>query len=571
MQSALAKHLLPVLLLAILFGALGARSAAAQCVNGNACNDNSACTTDDTCVDGVCIGTAITCADDGNLCTTTVCNAALGCQHLNNAAVCDDGNLCTTGDFCSGGSCRAGSPRNCSDGNLCTTDQCTPATGACFYTNNTVSCNDGNLCTTGDVCAAGACQPGSGALSCDDANGCTTDACNPFSGCTHANTANGTGCNDGSLCTTTDRCSNGACLGDPITCSDDTNACTTATCNPAVGCQQVNNTAACEDGDLCTVGDACSSGSCRSGGPKNCGDGNVCTTDQCTPATGACFYTGNNLPCNDGNACTNGDLCAGGSCLPGSNPLPCSDGNACTTDACNPTTGCVFPNAPNGTTCSDGSICTTGDGCTNGTCGGTAIVCPDDTNDCTTASCHPATGCGQANNSLPCDDANPCSLGDVCSGGSCVSGAPRNCSDANECTTDQCNERDGSCDHVDNDSICNDGDPCSQNDRCSNGSCQPAGPPLECDIGNNPCQIGSCDEVLGCVFTNAPPGTGCSDTNVCTTGDACSNGICTGTPIAGCNPAAVPSMSFWGRITLATLLALTALVASTRRARPPVA
>jgi hypothetical protein len=517
MRPNVRKTLLIAFALLVLQGLIGALPATAQCVNGAACDDSSACTTNDTCVAGVCVGTAITCLDDGNVCTTTVCNPALGCQHLNNAAVCSDGNVCTTGDVCSGGSC----------------------------------------------------QPGGGTLSCDDANACTTDACNPAVGCTHGNAANGTACNDGSLCTTTDRCANGACLGNPVTCTDDGNACTTAACNPALGCQQLNNTDACDDGNLCTLGDTCGGGSCQPGGPKNCGDGNVCTTDQCTPATGACFYTRNNLPCNDGNACTNGDLCAGGSCQPGTNPLPCSDGNACTTDACNPATGCVFPAVANGTTCSDGSLCTTGDSCTNGSCGGAPVVCPDDTNDCTSASCHPTLGCGQTNNTLPCDDANPCSLGDVCSGGICRSGAPRDCSDGNVCTTDLCNERDGSCGHVDNDEACSDGDPCSQNDRCSNGSCQPAGPPLDCDIGNNPCQIGSCDEVLGCVFTNAPPGTVCNDANACTTGDSCTNGLCSGTQIQGCNPAAVPAMSGGGRILLVVLLASTALLASARWATAP--
>ncbi|MBK7951520.1 MAG: hypothetical protein IPK00_22825 [Deltaproteobacteria bacterium] len=155
-------------------------------------------------------------------------------------------------------------------------------------------------------------------------------------------------------------------------------------------------------------------------------------------------------------------------------------------------------------------------------------------------------------------------MGDVCSNGVCQPGTPRDCNDGNVCTTDQCNLTDGSCIHASNTLACNDGDPCTPNDACSNGACLPGGPALNCDIGNNPCQIGSCDAVLGCVFTNAPSGTTCSDGNVCTSSDACSNGLCVGTPIGGCNPAQVPTMTDWGRIALVVLLALTALVTGAR-------
>lgn len=557
------------LLLALLLGALGADSASAQCVNGTACNDNSVCTTNDTCVNNVCVGTTITCTDDANVCTTAVCNPTLGCQLVFNSNPCDDGNLCTLNDFCSAGTCRAGNPKNCSDSNVCTDDVCDAGTGACAHANNTASCSDGNVCTTGDFCSGGACQVGPTPLSCDDANACTTDSCSPATGCIHPAVTNGTTCSDSSLCTTSDRCNNGLCVGNAVTCPDDSNVCTTASCSATLGCQQINNTAACDDGSLCSLGDVCSGGACQPGPPKNCSDSNVCTDDLCTPATGACSHASNTASCSDGNACTTGDLCSGGACQPGTGQLACSDANACTTDTCNPATGCVFPAAPNGTNCSDGSLCTTGDSCSNGSCTGATVTCPEDTNGCTTATCNPSTGCGLTNNTLPCDDANPCSLGDVCSNGVCRPGTPKSCSDGNDCTTDQCNLADGSCNHANNTLACNDGNACTPNDACSNGVCLPGGPALNCDNGNNPCQIGSCDAVLGCVFANAPPGTTCSDGNTCTSGDACSNGLCVGTPIGGCNPAAVPSMTDWGRIALVVLLAGTALAAGARWQRTP--
>ncbi len=59
----------------------------------------------------------------------------------------------------------------------------------------------------------------------------------------------------------------------------------------------------------------------------------------------------------------------------------------------------------------------------------------------------------------------------------------------------------------------------------------------------------------------------CVNGSVCN--DACSNGLCVGTPIGGCNPAAVPTMTDWGRIALVVLLALTALVAGAPWQRSP--
>ncbi len=570
MRTNAPRTLLLLLALLLLQGLLGARPAAAQCVNGAACDDFSVCTTNDTCVDGVCIGTAVVCGDDGNACTTASCHPTLGCQQLNNTAPCEDGDLCTLNDVCSAGSCRAGPPKSCGDGNACTDDLCAPATGLCSNPPNTAPCSDGNACTTGDVCAAGSCQPGAGQLACGDGNTCTTDACNPAIGCTHTNVANGTGCNDGSICTTGDRCASGLCVGNAVTCPDDGNACTTATCHPTLGCGQLNNTLPCDDANGCTVSDVCGGGSCQPGPPKDCSDGNGCTDDLCSAPSGACSNPPNTAPCSDGNACTTGDVCAAGSCRPGTGQLACNDGNACTSDGCSPATGCVFPNAPNGTGCSDGSLCTSGDACVNGSCNGTPVTCPEDGNACTTATCQPAAGCGQAPNTAPCDDSNPCTEGDVCSGGSCVSGPAKDCSDGNDCTNDACDRTDGSCDHANNTASCSDGDPCTPGDACVNGACQPGGPPLDCDTGGNVCQVGRCDAVLGCVFDAAPPGTTCNDGNPCTSNDLCGNGTCSGTAIPGCQPAAVPTSSGWGRILLVVGLGFTMLMASARwqRRRP---
>jgi hypothetical protein len=95
---------------------------------------------------------------------------------------------------------------------------------------------------------------------------------------------------------------------------DDGNACTTDSCDPALGCVFVNRSGACDDGNACTVGEVCSGGSCGGGAPKDCSDGNPCTTDACNPVTGACSLVPNTVACDDGNPCTGTDVCSGGSC-----------------------------------------------------------------------------------------------------------------------------------------------------------------------------------------------------------------------------------------------------------------
>jgi hypothetical protein len=55
------------------------------------------------------------------------------------------------------------------------------------------------------------------------------------------------------------------------------------------------------------LGDACQ---CLN---ANCSDGNVCTTDSCTPAAG-CLHTNNTVACDDGDPCTTADVCASGTC-----------------------------------------------------------------------------------------------------------------------------------------------------------------------------------------------------------------------------------------------------------------
>ena len=85
----------------------------------------------------------------------------------------------------------------------------------------------------------------------------------------------------------------------------------------------------CNDGDLCTQTDLCQAGACV-GSPTQCNDGNGCTIDACDPLTGQCVYTPKD--CNDNLICTNDACDPTGECI--HTPVDCDDGNLCTIDSC---------------------------------------------------------------------------------------------------------------------------------------------------------------------------------------------------------------------------------------------
>ena len=248
---------------------------------------------------------------------------------------------------------------------------------------------------------------------------------------------------------------------------DDQNPCTDDRCDPAVGCINENNTAACDDGDACTLLDLCSGGECRAGVPVDCDDGNLCTDDGCDPATG-CFNEYNTAPCDDQDACTLGDACGEGACRPGT-PVICDDQNECTDDRCDGSTGeCVSAN--NHVSCDDGDPCTYVDMCNNGACTGRAYSC-DDGDPCTDDVCTGDGHCSYQPNTGACDDGNLCTGPDTCQDGVCT--GPFNtapCDDGNLCTgPDAC--QDGVCTGPFNTAPCDDHNPCTDPDACRDGVC----------------------------------------------------------------------------------------------------
>ncbi len=143
--------------------------------------------------------------------------------------------------------------------------------------NNHENCGTcGHACASCEQCVDGQCV-----TACDDSNACTTDTCDH---------------------------NTGECLYTPINC-DDGNPCTIDTCDPDLGC--VHEPVDCSDNNACTV-DTCDPVRGCVHEPINCDDGNICTIDTCDTQTG-CVHT----------------------------PVDCDDGDPCTVDTCDPQLGCV--------------------------------------------------------------------------------------------------------------------------------------------------------------------------------------------------------------------------------------
>ena len=321
--------------------------------NSAGCDDGKICTTNDYCAGGTCNPGKSNNCDDGNSCTDQACDPVTGnCSTTFNTLNCDDKNACTKGDACKDGVCKAGLSVDCTDTDACTLDSCDLA-GGCTHTVSTGVCDDGDACSYGETCASGACGGGQN-LNCDDKNACTADSCDKITGCKH--TPQNGGCDDGNACTQNDACSGGSCIGAAMgPCASDQNPCTDEMCDPSVGCVSTNNAFPCSDGSVCTQNDACANGTCVPGATLNCtDDGNPCTTEQCNPVTG-CESVNNSLACEDGDACTLSDVCNGGTCKPGA-PKDCSSlSSDCGNGKCQ-SGACVVAPFPIKTVC-NGGLC----------------------------------------------------------------------------------------------------------------------------------------------------------------------------------------------------------------------
>ncbi len=525
-------------------GACGTTPAA----DGTTCGDPAdACAVGATCQAGACVAAAGLC-DDGNPCTTDVCDPIKGCGHLPAEGACDDGNACTEGDVCVEGacvgepvcacesdddcagegfdlclgtwSCQAavcvvvGAPVDCSklgDG-VCAVGACDATTGACVVAAvaDGTACDDADPCTEGTVCAAGECGGGDTKV-CNDGNPCTDDSCQAGKGCVHK--PNSAPCDDGNACTVDEACAGGTCKGGVAVVCTGGGACATAVCDAVKGCGVVpkDDGEGCDDGNDCTSGDACVAGACV--GESVC----ACEADaDCV---------------DDGDLCNGVPRCEGGACVVDpATVVTCDGGGVCESVTCDAATGaCVKAPLADGTSCPAGP-CKKGGACVGGVCQGADVDCSDG-NPCTADSCDPATGqcVNAAVDGATCDDGDPCTLASVCQAGSCVGSVKNTCDDGNACTVDTCEPGVG-CKHAPL-------PPCDDGDACTDDACDPAVGctfvAKVCAPSAAPCTTSSCNPTNGqCQSSPVASGSACDDGDPCTSGDACSGGACKGQPVS---------------------------------------
>jgi len=532
------------------------------------CSDGDACTLADECLQGRCRGQPRDCSALDAPCLVGQCDPGSGdCQPVArpDGTACDDGLFCTDPDACRDGLC-TGPARDCDDGDDCTADSCDEGAADCQHTlvpnpgaegpAGDPSCQNGvdddcdGLTDDADPNCAGCTAD----ADCDDQNPCTSDSCQGLA-CSNQPLPDGTACDDGLFCTSSDSCTAGVCSGAARDCSAGAAPCQEGIClEDQDTCQFRDKVdeSPCDDGLYCTVGDRCLQGQCQ-GSSRDCDDGDECTSDSCDEAAAACHHELQPRPGSEGlevaDSCDNNrdDDCDGltdgddPDCVECSDDADCDDGNPCTSDSCQQGS-CLNQAVAEGTPCDDGLYCTNPDTCQGGRCSGPGRDCTALVDACHGAICNEQEDSCQAvarPDGTPCDDSSYCTNPDSCQGGTCT-GPARDCDDQDPCTADSCDEVAASCQHVLLPNPGAEGPP--GHGSCSGGldedcdgltdlddpdcyDCQQDG---ECDDGN-PCTTDSCD--LGvCTHQPRPDGSNCDDGLWCTVGDSCQSGACGGTP-----------------------------------------
>ena len=136
----------------------------------------------------------------------------------------------------------------------------------------------------------------------------------------------------------------------------------------------------------------------------------------------------------------------------------------------------------------------------------------------------------------PCSSDSDCAVENACSIDFCRANFCRheyikdccnvdNDCDKTQCHTSFCNKNTNKCTATQkqNGTDCSDHNQCTVNDKCYSGIC--VGNTLNCDF--NQCANGQCYKTRGCVYTNKVDDTPCDDSDLCTQGDKCWNGLCT--------------------------------------------
>jgi len=329
---------------------------------------------------GICVecNNATQCTGAGQ-CEVETCNAnACGVGPGGAGQPCDDGAFCTLTDVCDNlGVCGgSGSPCPGPDGDANCSESCNEVTNSCDADDGGMApCEDGLFCTTGDTCnGSGTCLSGGATCPGPDGDGDCSETCDEGANNCNGPDVPGSLCDDGLFCTATDACNAGVCVGTGETCAGaDGDGDCTETCNEFFNnCNSADpNGSACDDGLFCTTTDTCSGGSCvGSGNPCTGADGDGNCAESCSEGNNNC---GGNDPvgsaCDDGLFCSQTDTCnAAGACVGSGDPCPGPDGDGDCTETCSEGANNCGGDDPDFSICDPGGIF--GGACAAGVCVG---------------------------------------------------------------------------------------------------------------------------------------------------------------------------------------------------------
>lgn len=498
---------------------------------GTQCNLDNLCKTSECDGSGTCLAVAdiITCSIAPQCQVASICIERTGeCEPIfaDDGTDCDDDDSCTAVSHCTGGRCHGFEPNLCINPDSCHKQGiCDPLTGDCNYPElaNFTPCIPTNVpvneSMTSYVCISGECI-GTDPVYCPALeNECLIPQRDSELGCIYTFPEDQF-CDDDDLCTFSEMCSDGACVGGTTrNCSYDTlcgvsyclsnigcintvsdcKVCTQDNDCPYIPCKQGycdggvcayrgDDTAlsGCDDSQFCNGDEYCFAGSCHTRPPPDCDDFNMCTIDTCDYDLQQCRHTPTgNITCQNNDLCASLARCDGkGHCLT-VHSLTCGPSTPCRHSlGCNPKTGaCLYDFVEDGRECNEpDNLCATKAVCNQGVCNVIENVTCD-------------RGC-------ECDSADTCDM----MVGRCV--------EPTICNYDKCTDRD----------LCTLGDQCVQ-EVCTPGQFSP------CDFvpHDEQCQLVLCMNG-NCLVDNAEDGTPCLidiPYGPCTDEDVCVGGTCT--------------------------------------------
>ncbi len=279
------------------------------------------------------------------------------------------------------------------------------------------------------------------------------------------------------------------------------------------GCRSDADCHPFDDGDLCNGTLTCdvATGQCQLAKKSvvDCdtsADG-ACVSTACVPATGKCeaIHTPDGRVCEDGDPCSGGDRCKGGSCVAGPYSLcDCKADKDCPDD---------------GDKCNGSQICDKKILPWRCRVDAKSVPsCADDGSPCLSATCDPITGkctSKKGANGTSCDDGDACTGNDACADGSCVGAPICSCKKDADCVAQE------------------DGDLCNGTLFCDTGKGKCAVDPksvVQCPPAKDgPCVKNECAPTTGiCKLVASPTATACDDEDACTAADHCAGGTCVG-------------------------------------------